>query len=158
MRSSYIPHERVQAFPVGPSLTQQNFAAECDINQILARFDKTGIVDHVSQYGAGEYLDLASKGEFTAAMLVVAEAQTMFADLPAKMRSQFGNDPAVFLDFVDNVESRDELEAMGLVGPRPIAEQQAINEAQKLVDAANANPALSEAAPEAPEAPSTVTS
>ncbi len=118
LRSAYIPHKRVRAIPVGESKTKQSLAEESNINLIMERYTKTGIIDHVATYGA-TYADMPSLGDFHAAMNLVTEAQQMFDDLPAQVRSDFKNDPAEFLDFVTNPENEDAMIEMGLAAPRP---------------------------------------
>lgn len=113
LRNVYYPHERVQKDPGGASMTQQNFRDETNINLILAKYAKTGLIDHVNKYG-GHYADMPAENDFHAAMTLVTNAQSMFAELPSGIRASFDNDPALFLDFVDNPENRDEAIEMGL--------------------------------------------
>lgn len=113
MRNAYYPHDRVQKDPGGPSMTQQNFRDETDINLILAKYAKTGLIDHINKYG-GEYADMPNEVDFHAAMNLVTNAQSMFAELPSGIRANFDNDPAQFLDFVDDPENREAAIEMGL--------------------------------------------
>lgn len=83
-----------------PSLAMQAFKDECDINNIIARYVKTGVIDHVQKHGAS-YQD-CSPVEFSEAMRLVVNAQAMFADLPAPVRAEFENEPEQFLAFVQN--------------------------------------------------------
>jgi phage internal scaffolding protein len=39
----------------------------------------------------------------------------MFNDLPSSIRSRFGNDPAAFLDFVNDEGNADEMIKLGLI-------------------------------------------
>lgn len=82
-----------------PSLTKQSFKAECDINNILIKYQKTGVFDHVQKYEP-QYFDTTS-ADFHEAMNTVANAETMFAELPSKARAHFDNDPAQFLNFFE---------------------------------------------------------
>ncbi len=119
MRGNFIEHERVQVEFTEPSLTKQSFAEESEINNILAKYTKTGVLEHVSQYGP-KYEDASSFDEFHQAMNIVTNAQQMFADLPAQLRSRFENDPAQFLDFIGDPEGNaDEMREMGLIAPGP---------------------------------------
>jgi len=112
--SMFKSHPRVTAEPRGTSRTKQSFAEESEINRIVARYQKTGIVDHVAKYG-GMYGDMPDQDDFHEAMNLVTEAQTMFNDLPSNVRSRFTNDPAEFLEFVSDPENRDEMIKMGLI-------------------------------------------
>jgi phage internal scaffolding protein len=83
----------------GPSMTKQSFKASCDINNILVKYQKTGVFDHVKQY-EGQYFD-ATEADYHESMNTVVQAQQMFDDLPSKAREYFNNDPAKFLAFFD---------------------------------------------------------
>jgi len=95
--------------------TQQEFADECDINNIIARFDKTGILDfvnkHQPQYGDVTGLD------FLEMQNQIVQAKNMFADLPSRIRDRFSNDPAKFLDFFNDPENAHEAARLGLLAP-----------------------------------------
>ncbi len=95
--------------------TKQAFAEETDINWIMRKYDKTGLVDHLAKHG-GEY-GFASSITLHEAMNVVARAEAMFADLPASARSRFEGDPGAFLDFVQNPENQAEMLKLGLMRP-----------------------------------------
>jgi len=129
---------RVQSVPKGASRTKQSFREESEIENILARYTKTGVLDHVSRYG-GEY-GFASSVSFHEAMNVVTKADQMFGDLPAKVRRRFGGDPGDFLEFVQNPENEEELIELGLAVRRPEVEREAA-----------VLPASAEAAPSSPE-------
>lgn len=96
-----------------PSLTKQSFRDECDINNILRKFNVTG------QLPAGsvqpQYGDFSGITDYQSALNAVMAAQDSFLELPAKVRAKFGNDPAVFLDFVSDEANKDELKALGLL-------------------------------------------
>lgn len=96
----------------GESRTKQSFKMECDINHIMAKYQKTGAITHFTkhspQYG------IATGMQFQDAMNLVCEAQEMFNDLPSSIRSRFGNDPAAFLDFVQDEGNADEMVKLGL--------------------------------------------
>ncbi len=96
------------------SLTHQSMSADCDINNIMQRYEKTGVLEHVNNH-QGDYGDFVSADDYHASMLKVIEAQDMFSSLPATIRSRFANDPAQFLDFVHNPDNRSEMASLGLL-------------------------------------------
>jgi len=99
MRSAFKPHDRVFT-PVGTiSRTQQSFRDETDINQIMAKYQKTGIIDHVNEHGP-RYGDQPSAPDYHTAMNLVADTNSMFEELPSSVRADFDNDPSQFLDYV----------------------------------------------------------
>lgn len=103
---------RVQSAPKGRSRTKQSFAEESEINNILARYVKTGTVDHLAQFGA--HYGFASSVNFHEAMNIVTRADQMFGALPAEIRKRFVGDPAQFLEFVQNPENQEEMITLGL--------------------------------------------
>lgn len=97
--------------PQGKSLTLQSEAEACDINEIVARFTKTGVIDHIRD-NAGLFVDLPPQMEYQDALGLVRNAEQAFAVMPAEIRAQFDNSPAKFLRFAD--ENEDYLEKLGL--------------------------------------------
>jgi len=112
-RSAYIPHQRVQSVPVGSSLAKQSFRDETDINTIMAKYKRSGILEHVNRH-QGDYSDLVGPDDFHGCMNAVIAAREAFSTLPAKIRTRFENDPAEFLEFVANPENDQEMIELGL--------------------------------------------
>lgn len=103
-----------------PSMTKQSFAAECDINNIMKQFQKTGMLNHVNAKAqSGIYADLPDEVDFQTAMNTVMQGEEAFASLPSKLRTRFGNDPAEFLAFVSDPANADELVELGLATKPP---------------------------------------
>lgn len=115
--SAYSPKNKVGIEFPGKGRTKQAHKDECDINRILAKYIKTGILNHYNKYG-GSYGDFTSV-DFHEAMNLVAEAQEMFDELPAKARSKFENDPGKFLDFVQDEANAEQLYDLGLSDVAP---------------------------------------
>lgn len=97
-----------------PSMAQQHFKDECDVNNILRKYESTGLVTHVAN-GTPSYGDFSSVLEFQEAQNILIEAQDAFDALPASLRKRFDNDPAVMLEFIENPDNREEAEKLGLV-------------------------------------------
>lgn len=126
-------------FPEDSPHTRQEFKDECDINNIMLQYMNTGEFFHINET-APQYMDCTGE-DFRAAMDYVAGAFTMFEELPSKIRSQFDNDPAAFLDFCSQEKNRPELADMGLLSPEAF-------------ERFTTPPVQSAAAPAAPQAPS----
>lgn len=95
-------------------LTEQSHKAECDINTILNRYLKTGLLDH-SKKAAARYGDFCGIGEgFAQTMNLVAQAQEIFESVPSYIRTRFDNNPAEYMEFMLNEANRAEIEALGL--------------------------------------------
>lgn len=114
VRNAFSIIEPVKLHFTEPSMTKQSFKDECDVNQILARFQRTGVVDHLAKHEAR--YGFADSVSYHEAQNLVAEAQSMFNELPAAARAEFDHDPAKFLDFVDNLDSEDKLKKLRDLG------------------------------------------
>lgn len=96
--------------------TKQSFKDECDVNVIIKRFLKTGILDFANKHEP-RYGDTTGI-EYTQAMQTVAAAKSLFMEMPPHLRSRFENEPAKFLDFVQDEKNREEAERLGLLKPK----------------------------------------
>jgi len=123
--TAYGPHLKCPHITPADELpygrTKQSFAAECDVNTIMARYAKTGVLDFANRnqprYGNCVGLD------YTEAQNTVARANGLFHELPARVRDRFKNSPAAFLDFVANPANRGEAALLGLLKPESDAPQ-----------------------------------
>nr|QJB19383.1 MAG: internal scaffolding protein [Microvirus sp.] len=117
-----------------PSLTQQQFAAETNINNIVDTFMKTGhLPDPVSM---PQYVDYEGIFDFQSAMNVVRQADENFMRMDAKVRARFHNSPQEFLEFFADPANQKEAINLGL----------AVSSIDKQT---GGTPAVSEAAPAA---------
>lgn len=92
--------------PVGEEdKTQQHFRDECNINQIIAKYNKTGIIQHVSRNRQrfGEFMDLA---DHAINLDKVAKAQQSFDQLPSAIRNEFGNSITGFFEFIKKPQNK----------------------------------------------------
>jgi phage internal scaffolding protein len=103
-----------------PSLAQQNFKDECDINHIVKQFGLTGELP--GKPLSPQYGDFTGVLDYHSAVNAVLAAQDEFMELPAQMRARFDNDPANLIDFLSNEENREEAIKLGLVAAMPISE------------------------------------
>jgi hypothetical protein len=94
-------------------MTEQNHAKECDLNWILRKYQKTGVIDHVRKH-QGRYDDV-SVTDFTDAMHTVSEAQNMYNELPSFIQMATGGSVEKFLELVQNPDNKDELARLGLL-------------------------------------------
>lgn len=113
-RHAYSMPYRVVSGVGGVSRTKQSFRDECDVNQIMKRYQMTGILPGQDRMAMARYLD-CTEVDFQKAMLTVASAKQAFDALPAVVRERFANDPARLLAFLDDPENRAEAVKLGLV-------------------------------------------
>ena len=89
-----------------PSMTQQQFKNDADINNIIAKFEVTGVLvdplqpaTRIPQFG-----DFSDMPSYQDAQNVLVQARNAFMSLPSDIRERFGNDPARYFDFVQNLK------------------------------------------------------
>lgn len=100
------------------SRTKQSFAKEADINTIMARYRKTGLlVDPAALNSSRQavYGDFSDGTDFQEFQNRIAAVQSAFGCLSASMRSRFKNDPAVLLDFIADPANAAEALELGLI-------------------------------------------
>lgn len=112
----YKPYQKVTLDCGTEMVTKQSHKEECDINTILSKYERTGLITHV-QSGRPQYLDLPSDMDYQAALNTMIAAQDAFASLPASVRDRYGNDPARFLSAFENPAELEFLREQGLVEP-----------------------------------------
>jgi len=110
--------KRLQLHFNNDGLTQQHFKEETDINNIMAKFAKTGLVDHVNKV-AGSYGDFTTVQDYQLHLDQVMAANAAFMELPSKIRARFDNDPSHLLAFVQDPRNRDEAVELGLIDRPP---------------------------------------
>lgn len=108
------------------SLTQQQFAEEADINTIVARFLKSGVLP--TPVNMPQYVDYEGVFDFQSAMNVVRAADENFMRLDAKVRARFNNSPQEFLEFFANPANTEEAIRLGLAIPKPSSVANATDE------------------------------
>ena len=125
--SSGNPAERrrVQTHPIGDSLAKQSFQKECDINNIMRKFEKTGQIPHLNTHtgGYGHYIGFE---DYHTSLNKILAADEAFASLPAHVRTKFQNDPAQFLEFAQNPQNLPQMREMGLAlegPPEPLQDK-----------------------------------
>lgn len=103
----------IQTINEEPSLAQQQFQEETDINNIMARYYKTG--EFAVPIKKGQYADLTQIKDYQAMLNTVIEAEEQFMALPAQIRSRFENDPSKLISFLQDDKNYDEGVKLGLV-------------------------------------------
>lgn len=99
------------------SLTSQEFKEEADINTIIDRFGIGENPIEAQQWVTN--IDIANApSNYQDVMNQLNEARDQFMSLPAKVRSQFDNDPGKFVDFVSDSANTPELVRLGLAVER----------------------------------------
>jgi len=105
-----------------PSLAQQHFKDECDINNILRQFNITGLLPESPL--SPRYGDFTGIYDYQTALNAVIAAEDGFMTLPADIRSRFLNDPVNLINFLADESNRAEAEKLGLVDRKIVLEEQ----------------------------------
>ena len=97
----------------GETRTKQSMLAETDINNIMAKYSQTGLINWVNrtQPSYGE----TDGTTYHEAMNLVLDAQEAFSELPSNIRQRFSNDPQQFLTFMGDKNNQNEAQELGLV-------------------------------------------
>lgn len=116
-KSAYGAKMRV-AIDTGDGLTEQNHKAEVDVNNIVRKYNKTGLIDHLNTFEQ-KYADVTGY-DYQESMNTVSAANSLFENMPSVIRNKFGNNVGAFLNFVDNPDNHAEMVEMGLAKPKVV--------------------------------------
>lgn len=97
--------------------THQSFKDECDINNIMRKFQKTGVLPDMIKQNP-QYGDFSSLPDYQASLDLVMKAQLQFQSLASHVRERFSNDPAKFLEFATDSKNMKEMVRLGLAVKR----------------------------------------
>ncbi len=93
--------------------TEQFHKNECDVNQIISKYDRTGLISHISRF-EGKFGD-TTEADFKTAMDLVTRSQTMFMELPNHIRKRFKNSAKDLLKFMEDPDNRQEAITLGII-------------------------------------------
>jgi phage internal scaffolding protein len=99
--------------------TEQHHKSECDIDTIIRKYDKTGLITHVNS-AVAQYGDFTDVNEYQVSLNMVIDAQNAFNELPSAIRKKFGNDPGEFFEFATDPDNYDELVKLGLANAKEV--------------------------------------
>lgn len=139
---TYYEHAESKGYvSENPSVTQQQFKDEADINYIVRMYDAQGVIP--GQIGAvprepmfGDFSNLPDNAQ--EAYNQILEAKANFDNLDVEIRKRFNFDPALFFEFVQNPANVDELVSLGLA-VRTSAPVEGTGEMQNNTDNMNNN-------------------
>lgn len=105
----YNPPPQVSVKFSKPSLTQQQFRQECDINNIIDSVNNAGVTNNPLWNGTrrplyGDFTGIQDM-DYLQAQNTFLEASARFMELPAKVRQRFNNNPAELLAYIQSIQS-----------------------------------------------------
>lgn len=113
--SFFTPYDRTPAVRLeckDPSLAQQHFKDEVDINVLLEKFKVTGQMP--SGLRLPTYGDFTGINDYQTALNALNLARDEFMRVPATIRARFGNSPQAFMEFCSDPANAEELQRLGL--------------------------------------------
>lgn len=98
------------------SVTEQHHANDCDIHNIVARYNTTGLWSDnlVSSNRKPMYGDFTNV-DYLGLQNQIAQINSEFSLLPSDIRRKFNDDPQVMIDFIANPDNKSECISIGLL-------------------------------------------
>jgi len=93
--------------------TDQSFKKDCDVNEIMRKFIKTGQINHLKT-NQGVYADVSEFGDLTDSVLRIQKAKEAFEALPASLRKTLGNQLLNLIDYLQDPSNDEEAIKLGL--------------------------------------------
>lgn len=97
------------------SKVQKHKKKDCDINNIISKYRKTGVLGDPVHTKTPIFCDCRLKGNYHEMQNIVKNADRAFMSLPPALRAKFENDPARAFDFVSKPENTEEAVKLGLL-------------------------------------------
>jgi len=111
--------KRVATVSDKPSRADQQWKDSCDVNKIMEKYRQTGTITHVRNAKEGKYLDLTSIPTYQEALDQIRKADSLFQEIPAKIRLKFDNNPQKLIDYLADEKNLAESIELGLRVPKP---------------------------------------
>lgn len=103
-----------------PSKTQQHFRDDANINLIMKKFVRTGILGSPDGASRMPRFGDFSNIDYQKSMEIVASAKSGFEGLPSDIRALFENDVQQMLDFIADPDNKDDAIELGLLAKDPV--------------------------------------
>lgn len=94
------------------SLTNQADMDSADVNKIMARFEKTGLLPGLDRQPI--FADVSDVQDYHSSLSAVRRAEQYLALQPPSIRNRFQNDPAALIDFLKDDKNNEEAVKLGL--------------------------------------------
>lgn len=115
-----LPRSATDTVTLGPSMTRQEFATDCDINVLMDRYQNQDIGSIMRASQEPVYVDFTMMpDDLMGTLQLMREAENAFMTLPAQVRREFDNDAVAFVDFASDRGNLDQMRSWGLAPPAP---------------------------------------
>jgi len=111
-------HRKADAGIVGKSMTKQAPGDDANINTIMGKFRKTGVIPNLN-LKQPVYADFSEATDYLTAHNSLMAANERFFELPSRLRKACDNDPAKLIAYVNNPDNHDDLVEFGVIQPEP---------------------------------------
>lgn len=101
-----------------PSKTDTSFKDQCDINKIMAKFKKTGQINHLAKR-QGVFADVSQMPDLLQYNEKLTELKSTFGHVPAAARKKFDNDPLKMANWLKDPANKEEAIKLGLLVAPP---------------------------------------
>lgn len=105
--------EEIKVLFPAESRTQQHFREQTDINKIMSKAEKTGMIP-VNRMNP-KYGDFSDGRTYHESMVRISEIEQEFDKMPAEIKKRFSQNPAEIIDFLSKEENREEAIELGLI-------------------------------------------
>lgn len=119
------PERRQVVVKCGKSRTVQDPGELTNINDIIARGRKTGMLVDPSKIGTRQarWGNFTTGGDFEEANFQIAKVNNAFMELPSSLRAEFDNSPGKFLDALVDPEHEERFIEMGILPEKVIPDE-----------------------------------
>lgn len=102
----------------GKGKTKQSFKDKVDINKIIKRHHKTGMIEHINKKEPfyGDVSDIAGYQE---SLEVVMKANELFGNMSAEIRKKFKNNPMDMITWLQDPKNAQEAFDLGMTVKKP---------------------------------------
>ena len=107
------PGPRVYTAHDPQSMTKQSFREQVNINFIIRKYDKTGVISHLNRR-TPTFGDFSNVTSYQEALEQVEAAQSAFMDLPHEVRTWAMNDPGRLIELVNDESNAEQMAELGL--------------------------------------------
>lgn len=123
-KRQYVFEEHVHPvidIPPEEDQTQAHFEKQCNINNIVANYQKTGVLPTalIRDYQFGEV-----GPDLIQSLNKIKAAKEQFMQMPAKIREHFQNDPDQFMRFLADPDNYEKAKSLGIVEERKVEKKE----------------------------------
>lgn len=122
-----VIRRRVTSDPQGKSLTEQSHKVSCDVNNIMAKYHRTGVLP-VRGALMPLFGDFSHVVDYQTCCQAMIDIQTSFDRLPAEARKKFRNNPLELVEFLKDESNHEEAIKLGLIEKTTLEAAQAASQ------------------------------